>query len=143
MLRINLDEFRAGAAIIPDPAQRDDFVREQDNRFWQTFGQDAYQRGYHEEPMGDFDVEIVPLFEVCWWPYNAKTEDDIRLYLRTVKKTPEEIAEHFGLTIDEVMELAQPRPTLGSATMNEWADMYFSGRGPAAGRLFPLLPLHL
>ena len=127
-----LDDFRMRAIqSIPtnDPVIRQDAIRAADNTFWQTFGQDAYQRGEKIFIAGDTDVAIHPIFEVCWWPFQVTDWEKIRLWMWTTKKTVEEVAEEYGLEQDAVREFSVPGYSGASGSFGhsstKWGDKYF------------------
>lgn len=127
-LGVTLDQIREQASMIPDPVARQDAIREADNRFWQTFGQDAYQRGKVEFPSGEPDVAVHPIYEVNWWPFKPKARDNVRVWCISVKKTVAEVAEEFGKDQDEIRQMAMPQSGrvsgVGDQT-SKWGDKYF------------------
>lgn len=133
-ITVKLDEFRAQGAMVADPVQRQDVIREADNRFWQLFGQDAYQKGEAVFHSGEPDVDIHPIFEVMWWPLRPKTWADVKVWMVTVKKTVAEVAEEYGLDQEKVREMAHPTNAKGGygSSISKWGDKYFWERDDEA-----------
>lgn len=126
-----LSDFRQRATMTKTqhPAATQELVREADNRYWQLFGQEAYQRGETSFHAGDVDVAIHPIFEVCWWPFQVSEWSAVRLWMWTTKKTVEEVAEEYGLEQDKVREYSVPGYAGASASFGhastKWGDKYF------------------
>lgn len=127
--RLNDFRSRATQTKVQHPAAQQDLIREADNRFFQLFGQEAYQKGETSFPAGDVDIAVHPIFEVCWWPFEPTGWDKVRLWMWTTKKTVEEVAEEYGLKQEEVREFSVPGYAAGSASFGhantKWGDKYF------------------
>lgn len=126
-VEVSLDAFRAQGMIVQDPLQRQNIIREADNKFWQMFGPDAYQQGRASFHSGEPDVAVHPIFEVMWWPFYPKEWTDVRKWMISVKKTVAEVADEFELDKDEVRRMATPNQQRGvsASGVSKWGDKYF------------------
>ncbi|MFH0908910.1 MAG: hypothetical protein V1929_09115 [bacterium] len=127
---VKLQDWLIGAEMIPDQAQREAYARSIQNRFFQLYGLEAMQRGEAVVPTGDPAVDVVPLFEMGWWPRDVKNFADVVIWQRTVKRPVVTAAETLGIPADEVRRMGSYSPD-GTGTGNaQWRDLYF--RNPQA-----------
>lgn len=131
-VRTTLDDWLFGARLIQDQRKRDDYVRRQKNRFFQLFGREAFQSGFYEGPAGDPAVDVSPIFDVSWWPHEPNSWENVRIWMRTVKKTIGEAAELLGISADEVRRLAVGGQSDYSAQLtgsgnDQWRRLYYFG----------------
>lgn len=133
-MRLTLDEFQAAyIETAQSPDQIPELARQSANRFWQEFGPDSTERGYHESFAGDVAVEVVPLYEMNWWPFDVKRWSDVRIWVRTVRKTAEEVSDQYNMPIEEVRKGNAGHYHSGNAT-TRWGDNYFWGEDFDANR---------
>lgn len=123
---VSIQDFLLGVDTIPDPVARENYVRQQTNRFFQLFGQEALQAGEYNGYMGDVCFDVAPIFEVGYWPFNIKKFSDAQIVYRRIRKSVPEVAEMLGVTNEEVRSLAQ-RGQFGRANSGEsiWQNQYY------------------
>ncbi len=128
IIKTTLQEWVQGWEGITDPSQKQQFVQKMTERFGRTFGQDALQKGIYEGPAGDPAVDIAPIFEISWWPHTAITWDQVRIWMRSVRKPVEQVAEMTGISPDDIRDLAIPsNGSPGTGGDTQWRDLYFAG----------------
>ncbi len=122
-ITIRLDEQLAEIQPGPEAAEQDQIIR---NRFFQQFGPEAHNAGVYDDLAGDYDVDLAPLPEVIWWPFKPKSFDEARIWMRTQKKTSEEIGDMFDIEPEKVREMAAAPSGYGSGrSEGMWSDRYF------------------
>lgn len=124
MIETRLQDWLYGADTIADPIARQEFIREQSNRFFQLFGIDALNAGVFSGPSGDVCFDVAPIFEVGWWPFNITEWSQARIMYRRVKKPVEEVADMLGITNAEVRELAGHQGR-DAPDQSRWQSKYF------------------
>lgn len=133
-MRTTVEDYLYGADTIPDPQQKQDYVRQQTNRFFQTFGQEALQQGFYEGRSGDPAVEIAPIHEMAWWPHEIKSWHDVIRWQRTICKPAIQVAELLGMDVEEVREMSSGvRGSIGSGNQR-WRELYYYGNQDATGQ---------
>lgn len=105
-----IDQFMPPVTGAEPPEAIQAASQEAFGKFTELFGEQAAIEGQHEEPSGDPDVEIVPPLDVYHWPPPSEiiSMDQAQVNMVAFRRTVGEIATRYGMTIDEVREIAQP-----------------------------------
>jgi len=127
LVETSLDDWLFGAEMIVNPAERQDYIRSQTNRFFQLFGQQALQARRFSGRAGDVVYDPVPIFEVGWYPFTANRWSDVRVWTRTVKKTIEDAAEALGVDEDQIRRAPSPSGTFARGGNDKWRNLYYYG----------------
>lgn len=105
-----IDQFMPPLTGTEPPEVVQQASQEAFGKFTELFGEQAAIAGQHEEMSGDPDIEIVPPLDVFHWPPPSEIirMDQAQVNMVAFRRTVGEIATRYGMTIDEVREIAQP-----------------------------------
>lgn len=97
---VPLDDFyRPTDGLSPDQSET---RRQQDiEEFRRLRGYDEAD-GVVKQSEGDLDFQIVDIFRAMWYPFWARTDEDIRIFLKTDIMTADEISIRYGMTPGEI-----------------------------------------
>lgn len=127
-MRTTLQDYLYGAEEIVDPIEKQDYIREQSNRFFQQFGPQAFNQGFYEGPVGMPRVEVAPIFEVIEYPFFGGSSKNTTIWMRTKRLTYSQGAQLLGTDVETLRSLTKPasrhQETTGSTPWN--LDYFFS-----------------
>ncbi len=74
--------------------------------FGTIFGDATLKTGRAQRFTGDVRVNVHPMFNVIWWPFDVADWKDVRRWMITTKHTAPEVAGQFGVDVAQVREWA-------------------------------------
>lgn len=119
------DEMTAN--MPPDPQGMQAAFAQAQAQFAEMYPDDA-ETGTHEDMTGDPDVDWIPPLDVICWPWDILSFDDAQVFMVVHRRTVGEIADKYGMTMDEVREIQQPPKEQDWQRDSSLARSYDNGR---------------
>lgn len=143
-MRTTLQDYLYGAEEIADPVEKQDYIREQTNRFFQQFGQQALQQGFYEGPIGMPKIDVAPIFEVIEYPFFAKSEKQTTIKMRTIRMGYREAAQMLGTSVEELRSITKQASKAHEASQSSpWNLEYFFEEDGSASQNDDSMFLHI